>query len=278
MASLKDKMNEFEPVALDAHYSPIARGGLKIIGIFIAFAVVFAWIHPLLGILGGMLLGWVMWFFRDPKRIVPEQKNLITACSDGRVIAIEDDIMPFTEDTPAKRISVFLNIFDVHVLRSPVSGIIVNEKYTPGNFFNAALDKAHQENERHTFVCEMDDETQIAYTFVAGVVARRIKPYIRQGDAIAKGERTGLIRFGSRVDLYLPENVEVEVVLGQSTISGETVLAKFVEAKKPVKKDSVKKAETKTTAEKTVKSTTKKAAVKKAAPKKAVKKEEAKAE
>lgn len=268
MASLKDKMNEFEPVALDANYSPIARGGLKIIGIFIAFAVVFAWIHPLLGILGGMLLGWVMWFFRDPKRIVPEQKNLITACSDGRVIAIEDDVMPFTEDTPAKRISVFLNIFDVHVLRSPVSGIIVNEKYTPGNFLNAAIDKAHQENERHTFVCDMDDDTQIAYTFVAGVVARRIKPYIRQGDAIAKGERTGLIRFGSRVDLYLPENVEVEVVLGQSTISGETVLAKFVEAKKSAPK---KKAVAK-------KTTVKKAPAKKAAPKKATKKVEPKAE
>lgn len=231
MASLKDKMNEFEPVAIDAHYSPIARGGLKVIAIFIVAAVVFAWIHPLLGIFGGMLLGWVMWFFRDPKRIVPEQKNAITACSDGRVIAIEDDIMPFTDDQPAKRISVFLNIFDVHVLRSPVSGIIVNEKYTAGSFLNASLDKAHLENERHTFVAEMEDGTQIAYTMIAGVVARRIKPYIRQGDAVAKGERTGLIRFGSRVDLYLPTNVDVKVALGQSTISGETILAEFTEEK-----------------------------------------------
>ncbi len=268
MASLNEKPNEFEPVAMDEHYSPIARGGLKIIAIFIAAAVICAWIHPLLGIFGGMLLGWVMWFFRDPKRVVPEEKNAITACSDGRVIAIEDDVMPFTEDTPAKRISVFLNIFDVHVLRSPVSGIIVNEKYTPGNFLNAALDKAHKENERHTFVCEMDNGQEIAFTFIAGMVARRIKPYIRQGDAIAKGERTGLIRFGSRVDLYLPENVDVKVALGQSTISGETVLAHFAE-EKPKKTTSKKVASSKEVDAEVVKEEKKKApAKKKAAPKK----------
>jgi len=178
-------------------------------------------------------------FFRDPERVVPQGRDLIVSPADGLVTLIEQ-VPPPPElqapDTdgssglppePVTRISIFMSVFDVHINRAPIGGTVRRVIYIPGRFVNADLDKASEENERQQVLIERADGVQIAFTQIAGLVARRIVPFIKPGDIVATGQRIGLIRFGSRVDVYLPRGTDSKVLLGQKVIGGETVLAEI---------------------------------------------------
>jgi len=187
---------------------------------------------PLLALSGGVFA-----FFRDPERVVPQGDRLIVAPADGMVSMITKVEPPLelqgddpqggrglgTE--PVTRISIFMSVFDVHINRSPVAGTIRRIVYIPGRFMNADLDKASEENERQHILVEKADGTSVGFTQIAGLVARRIVPFVKPGDMVAAGQRVGLIRFGSRVDIYLPQGTDAQVLPGQRMIAGETVLA-----------------------------------------------------
>jgi phosphatidylserine decarboxylase len=182
--------------------------------------------------LGFLVAGVTVWtaaFFRDPVRTTPSDPGLIVAPADGLVTMITRTGPPpelgeaglageFT------RVSIFMSVFDVHINRSPIAGRIRKIAYVPGKFLNADLDKASEDNERQHFLVERDDGIMIGFTQIAGLVARRIIAFVREGDTVGAGERIGLIRFGSRVDVYLPAGTGSQVLLGQRTIAGETVL------------------------------------------------------
>lgn len=193
------------------------------------------------------LLGWplialtagVFAFFRDPERVVPQDPNLIVSPADGHVTQISlveppaelvgDDGSgnPGLPSGTVTRISIFMSVFDVHINRSPVGGMVRRLIYMPGKFMNADLDKASDENERQHILVERSDGVMIGFTQIAGLVARRIVPFVKPGDMIAVGQRVGLIRFGSRVDVYLPAGTDAKVLLGQKMVAGETVLAEI---------------------------------------------------
>jgi phosphatidylserine decarboxylase len=185
--------------------------------------------------LGWILLGltiWVAAFFRDPIRTTPQGANLIVAPADGLITQIAR-VPPPRElkgpdglvDAEMTRISIFMSVFDVHINRSPVTGTVRRMAYVPGRFINADLDKASEENERQHFLIEGAGGFKIGVTQIAGLVARRILTFVHEGDRVEAGERIGLIRFGSRVDVYLPSGTGPLVLLGQRTLAGETVLA-----------------------------------------------------
>lgn len=184
-------------------------------------------------ILVGLTL-WIAAFFRDPVRTTPHGDKLIVAPADGLVTMIAR-VAPPRElrgpgeltDTECTRISIFMSVFDVHINRAPVSGRIKRIAYVPGKFINADLDKASEDNERQHFLIEGADGLQIGFTQIAGLVARRILSFVREGDVVEAGQRVGLIRFGSRVDVYLPAGTSPKVLLGQRAIAGETVLAEI---------------------------------------------------
>lgn len=200
-------------------------------------------------ILDWELIGWpllvlsagVFAFFRDPERVVPQDDNTLVSPADGVVSLITMVDLPFelqVEDGsgtrglpagPVTRISIFMSVFDVHINRSPMAGVVRRIVYVPGKFMNADLDKASEDNERQHFLIERVDGTLIGFTQIAGLVARRIVPFVKPGDTVAKGQRVGLIRFGSRVDVYLPARTDPKVLMGQTVIAGETVLAEFGE-------------------------------------------------
>ena len=184
-------------------------------------------------IFGWLLVGLTIWtaaFFRDPIRTTPQDPNLIVAPADGLVTMITQVSAPLELAGDGgltggfTRVSIFMSVFDVHVNRSPVAGTVRRIAYVPGKFLNADLDKASEDNERQHFLVERDDGVKIGFTQIAGLVARRIMSFVKEGDAVAAGERIGLIRFGSRVDVYLPEGTGPQVLLGQRTIAGETIL------------------------------------------------------
>ncbi|QIQ86525.1 phosphatidylserine decarboxylase [Erythrobacter sp.] len=227
----------------DAAWSwpPIHPEGRKFGLIAVAIALV-----PLL-LLDWEILGWpllllslgVFAFFRDPERVVPQAENAIVAPADGLVSLIAQVEPPeemVADDGsghaglspgPVTRISIFMSVFDVHINRAPVAGTIRRLVYIPGKFMNADLDKASEENERQHILIERSDGVSIAFTQIAGLVARRIVPFVKPGDTVAKGQRVGLIRFGSRVDVYLPAGTDPKVLIGQKVIAGETVLAEL---------------------------------------------------
>lgn len=196
-------------------------------------------------LLGGSLLGWplavltlgVLAFFRDPERVTPRDDSFIVAPADGLITLITTTIppremtaddgsgLPALAETPVTRVSIFMSVFDVHVNRTPIGGTIRRVVYIPGKFLNADLDKASEENERQHFVVERGDGVRVGFTQIAGLVARRIVPFVKAGDIVAGGQRIGLIRFGSRVDVYLPAGTEPRVLIGQRVVAGETVLA-----------------------------------------------------
>lgn len=191
------------------------------------------------------IIGWpllflsagVFAFFRDPERVVPQSENSIVAPADGLVTLIKtveppselqvDDGSgnPGLASGPVTRISIFMSVFDVHINRAPIAGTVRRVVYVPGKFVNADLDKASEENERQHVLIERTDGLKIGFTQIAGLVARRIVPFVKPGDMVAKGQRVGLIRFGSRVDVYLPAGTESKVLMGQKIIAGETILA-----------------------------------------------------
>lgn len=209
-------------------FVPVHRDGHKFVAIGLAVTLILFWVWPPLAWIAAIITCWVIYFFRDPDRVTPLREGLVISPADGRVSLIEK-VRPPAElglgDEERVRVSVFLSIFDVHIQRAPLAGRIVRSIYIPGAFLNAELDKASEENERRTIVIETPDAAKIAVVQIAGLVARRILTFLTEGDAIGVGERFGLIRFGSRVDTYLPPGVVPLVAVGQRAIGGETVLA-----------------------------------------------------
>ncbi|NKJ43590.1 MULTISPECIES: phosphatidylserine decarboxylase [unclassified Novosphingobium] len=201
-------------------------------------------------VFGGSIVAWplvfltlgVLAFFRDPVRVTPRDDRFVVAPADGLITLIQkvapprelsaDDGsgQPAMDPTPVTRVSIFMSVFDVHVNRSPIGGTIRRVVYIPGKFLNADLDKASEENERQHFLVERSDGVKIGFTQIAGLVARRIVPFVKGGDIVAVGQRVGLIRFGSRVDVYLPVGTEPKVLIGQRVVAGETVLAEIGDA------------------------------------------------
>jgi phosphatidylserine decarboxylase len=203
-----------------------------LIAAVIAFVSLWVWdiaTWPLIG-----LAVWVAAFFRDPVRVTPQGDDLIVAPADGLVTMIERVPVPIElagpnglGEEPLVRVSIFMSVFDVHVNRTPIAGTIRQVVYISGKFLNADLDKASEENERQHILVEGLDGRRIGFTQIAGLVARRIVSFVKPGDMVAAGQRIGLIRFGSRVDVYLPDGVEPQVVLGQRSVAGETVLGRL---------------------------------------------------
>ena len=188
-------------------------------------------------ILGWLMLGvtaWVGAFFRDPVRVTPTGSDVVIAPADGLVTQIAE-VAPPPEiagpdglaDPLMLRVSIFMSVFDVHINRTPIAGTIKRVVYISGKFLNADLDKASEENERQHILVEGHDGTRIGFTQIAGLVARRIVPFVKPGDIVAGGQRVGLIRFGSRVDVYLPQGTTPQVLLGQRTLAGETIVARI---------------------------------------------------
>jgi phosphatidylserine decarboxylase len=207
---------------------PIHPDGRKFIAAFLVATLILFWIAEPLGWLGVVASLWCAYFFRDPERVTPLREGLIIAPADGRISAIETVEPPADLDLgtePRVRISVFLSVFDVHINRSPVSGRIVCSVYIPGLFLNAELDKASEDNERRCLTFETDTGARIGCVQIAGLIARRIVTFVTEGNTVGVGERIGLIRFGSRVDVYLPPGVGALVAVGQYAIGGETVFA-----------------------------------------------------
>ncbi|MDX8352175.1 phosphatidylserine decarboxylase [Cognatiyoonia sp. IB215182] len=207
---------------------PMHPEGRKFVAIFAAITFVLFWIWNVLGWIGVGLTIWCYYFFRDPKRTTPTRDGLIVSPADGVVSLIEKAVPPAElgmPDTALTRVSVFMNVFNCHVNRAPVAGEVAALAYRPGKFFNASLDKASEDNERNSLCLQMADGRQIAVVQIAGLVARRIVCFIEKGATLETGERFGLIRFGSRLDVYLPEGVAPLVAVGQGMIAGETVLA-----------------------------------------------------
>lgn len=212
----------------DTFLKPMHPEGRKFVGIFAGITVVLFLIWSVLGWIGMVLTIWCYYFFRDPIRFTPTRDGLIVSPADGIVSLIEKAVPPAEigmPDTALTRVSVFMSVFNCHVNRAPIAGRIAAIAYRPGKFFNASLDKASADNERNSLCIEMADGRQLAVVQIAGLVARRIVCFSTKGDMLRTGERFGLIRFGSRLDVYLPDGVEPMVNLGQTMIAGETVLA-----------------------------------------------------
>ena len=207
---------------------PINRAGYPFIAIFaVVTLLLYVWWAPL-GFVGLVLTAWCIYFFRDPDRITPVDENLVISPADGVVQSIVQAPPPpelDMGDKPLTRVAVFMNVFNVHVNRVPVNGVISGKHYRPGKFLNASLDKASEFNERMSLKVKMKDDREIGFVQIAGLVARRIICDVDEGRAMRAGERFGLIRFGSRVDIYLPEGTVPSVIEGQTAIAGETVLA-----------------------------------------------------
>jgi len=209
---------------------PMHPEGIKFVAIFAAVTLVLFLISTFLGWIGVGLTVWCYYFFRDPERVTPDRPGLIISPADGVISLIEPAVPPAELGMPDEaltRVSVFMNVFNCHVNRTPVSGEIRAVSYRPGKFFNASLDKASVDNERNSLCVKMDNGQELAVVQIAGLVARRIVCFVEPGATLQRGERFGLIRFGSRLDVYLPKGVEPMVRIGQTMIAGETVLAEL---------------------------------------------------
>jgi phosphatidylserine decarboxylase len=212
---------------------PLNREGWPFVAGFAVAAALLALLWEPLGWLGLLLTAWCAWFFRDPVRVVPDRPGLILSPADGRVQMVVPAVPPpelGLGDAPRMRVSVFLSVFDVHVTRSPAAGAVERVAYRPGLFVNAALDKASEENERLSALLRLPDGRDLPVVQIAGLVARRILCWVSEGDAVEAGRRIGLMRFGSRCDVYLPAGVAPLVAVGQRAVAGETVLADLASA------------------------------------------------
>lgn len=208
--------------------APVHRDGHKFVAIGLAVTLVLFLVWQPLAWVMALITCWIIYFFRDPDRVTPLREGLIVSPADGRVSLIETVSPPEVLGIGSEervRVSVFLSVFDVHIQRAPLAGRIIKSIYHPGAFLNAALDKASEENERRTIVIETAQGTKVAVVQIAGLVARRIVTFATEGETIGVGERFGLIRFGSRVDTYLPVGAVPLVSVGQRAIGGETVFA-----------------------------------------------------
>ena len=224
-------------------FVPIHPAGTPFISIFAILTIFIGWLWAPLYFLGLILTVWCIYFFRNPNRVTPtlsgaNKNNLIIAPADGKIIEISE-VTPNDEiGLPSgewQRVCIFMNVFDVHVNRSPMLGKITFKNYIPGLFFNASLDKASMHNERLILGMDTENGKKIAFVQIAGLVARRIICDVDKGSLLKAGEVFGLIRFGSRVDIYFPKEVSTLVLVGQKTISGETIIGDFTKNNKSVK-------------------------------------------
>ncbi len=206
---------------------PITPEGYPFIGAFALISLLLFWLWAPLGWLGALATLWCVYFFRDPPRVTPVRDGLVVAPADGQVSQITTAAPPHElglGPTPLPRVSIFMSVFDCHVNRSPVAGTVEKIVYQPGKFLNADIDKASADNERNSLVIAAAG-SRVAVVQIAGLVARRIVCFVRIGQSVGAGERFGMIRFGSRLDVYLPEGVAPLVAVGQTAVAGETVLA-----------------------------------------------------
>lgn len=220
--------------SITSAFVPVHREGYRFIAIFAGVTLFLFWLEvDSLAWLGVVATGWCAYFFRDPERVTPLRAGLVMSPADGRISAIEKVIPPpelDLEREPTTRISVFMNVFDVHVNRAPVDARAAKITYIPGTFLNAELDKASEDNERQAFTLELADGKKLGVVQIAGLVARRIVKFVGEGERLTAGQRIGLIRFGSRVDVYLPKGTSPLVAVGQRAVAGETVFADLTSA------------------------------------------------
>lgn len=223
---MSERQGIFDTIA--ESLAPVHRDGHKFLFIGAGLALLFFLIWPPLAWILVVVTLWIAYFFRDPDRVTPLRDGLVIAPADGCISSVETVLPPPELGLGAEervRISTFLSVLDVHICRAPVAGRIVRAVYVPGAFFNAALDKASEENERRGFVIQKSDGGELAVVMIAGLIARRIVAFAHEGDSVGVGERIGLIRFGSRVDVYLPPGKHALIAVGQRAVAGETVFA-----------------------------------------------------
>ena len=214
--------------SIRSQLAPIHPEGYTFVSAFAFLSLVLFWVWSPLGWIATVITAWCAYFFRDPVRVTPVREGIVVAPADGRVSRISNAVPPVElglGQKPLTRVSIFMSVFDCHVNRSPVTGRIERIVYHPGTFINADLDKASENNERNGLVIATAAGSRLGVVQIAGLIARRIVSFVREGVTIGAGERFGLIRFGSRVDVYLPDGVRPVVAEGQSAIAGETVLA-----------------------------------------------------
>ena len=219
--------------SIRSQLAPIHPEGYPFVGVAVVATVILLWLWPSLGWLAVAATAWCAYFFRDPKRVTPVREGIVVAPADGRVSQIANVVPPqelVLGERALPRISIFMSVFDCHVNRSPVPGRVERIVYRAGKFLSADLDKASEDNERNAFVIATGAGQRFGVIQIAGLVARRIVPFVREGEAVAAGQRIGMIRFGSRVDVYLPEGARPLVAEGQTAIAGETALADFKSA------------------------------------------------
>ena len=222
---------------LGTFLKPMHREGIRFVAIFAVITMAFFLLWPPLGWIGVILTIWCYYFFRDPVRAVPEAVGLIVSPADGVVSAIEMAAPPAELQMGTDvlcRVSVFMSVFNCHVNRMPVEGTVELVSYRPGKFISAARDKASDDNERNGLRIVLADGRKLAVVQIAGLVARRIVCYAKAGQTLRTGERFGLIRFGSRLDVYLPSDVAPQVAIGQTMIAGESILAALGSTPQPV--------------------------------------------
>jgi len=213
--------------SIRSQIAPIHPEGYPFIGGFAFVSLVLFWMWTPLGWLGVVATAWCAYFFRDPVRVTPVREGLVVAPADGRISQVVNALPPpelRLSERPLPRISIFMSVFDCHVNRSPITGRIERIVYRKGLFLNADIDKASEDNERNALLIA-SGRVLIGVVQIAGLIARRIVPFVHEGQTVAAGDRIGMIRFGSRVDVYLPEGVRPQVAEGQTAIAGETVLA-----------------------------------------------------
>jgi phosphatidylserine decarboxylase len=207
---------------------PLHPEGPGFVAIFAVITIILWWVWTLLGLIGLAATVWCFYFFRDPDRVTPTRSGLVVSPADGTVQMVGPAAPPpelGLGQTPLTRISVFMSVFDCHVNRAPIAGTVVKEEYTPGKFINATLDKASEDNERQALVLRTPEAKEFIVVQIAGLVARRIRCDVREGQQLLTGQRFGMIRFGSRLDVYLPPGVGALVVPGQKAVAGETIIA-----------------------------------------------------
>ena len=208
--------------------TPIHPEGYPFIGGFAVVTLVLLWLWPPIGWIGAIATAWCAYFFRDPQRVTPVREGIVVAPADGRVCQVAK-VLPPRElelgERPLPRVSIFMSVFDCHINRSPIAGRIERIVYRAGKFVSADLDKASEDNERNAFVIVTGTGQRVAAVQIAGLIARRIVCFAREGDGLGAGQRIGMIRFGSRVDVYLPEGTRILSGEGQIAIAGETVIA-----------------------------------------------------
>jgi len=215
--------------SIRSQLAPINPEGYQFIGVFALASLILFWLWTPLGWIGTLLTLWCAYFFRDPVRVTPISDRLVVSPADGRVSLVANAVPPpelGLGDRPLPRVSIFMSVFDCHVNRAPVSGRIERILYTPGKFLNADLDKASEDNERNALVIAAG-AGHIGVVQIAGLIARRIVCWVKDAQEIAAGERIGMIRFGSRVDVYLPAGTVPLVSVGQTSLAGETIIAEF---------------------------------------------------